>query len=72
MKGDIWKKYPFLILAGITAVVILIFATMPESMLESSQNLLFIIFLAIIFSYSYFWQKRKKEETEMLLKRKRN
>lgn len=72
MNSTIWKKYPFLFLAGVTVAVIAVFATLPDAMAESSQNLFFIIFLLIIFSYSYLWQKKKKEESEFLMKRKRN
>jgi len=72
VNSTIWKKYPFLFLAGVTVVVIAVFATLPDAMVESSQNLFFIIFLLIIFSYSYLWQKKKREESEFPVKRKRN
>ncbi|MCK4247310.1 MAG: hypothetical protein KAV48_05445 [Methanomicrobia archaeon] len=68
---NIWKDYPFLVLAGILLLLIIFFADMQENMLKSTQNIFFIAFMGIIIVYAYLWDKRAREESGLLKKKRR-
>jgi len=68
---NIWKDYPFLVLAGVLLLLIIFFADMQENMSKATENIFFIAFLVIMIGYVYLWNKREREESGLFKKKRR-
>ena len=68
---NIWKDYPFLVLAGVLLLLIIFFADMQENMSKATENIFFIAFLVIMIGYVYLWNKREREESGLSKKKRR-
>lgn len=68
---NIWKDYPFLVLAGVLLLLIIFFADMQENMSKSTENIFFIAFMVIMIAYVYLWNKREREESGLPKKKRR-
>ena len=68
---NIWKDYPFLVLAGVLLLLIIFFADMQENMSKATENIFFIAFLGIMIVYVYLWGKRAREESGLPKKKRR-
>jgi len=68
---NIWKDYPFLVLAGVLLLLIIFFADMQENMSKATENIFFIAFMVIMIGYVYLWNKREREESGLSKKKRR-